>query len=132
MFEDALTELAVERREVLAGETAGFTSPVALTVMGEGSDHCAADAGEDRPVVTGRSECVLSYDLDAPRALVREFYGAAAESPDEDLCCPVRPDPEDLEHIPPEHREDVLTALGVLVKAVDGLQGSDDPTEETR
>jgi SAM-dependent methyltransferase len=33
---------------------------------------------------------------------VREFYGNAAEKPQEELCCPVRPDPEDLAHIPPE------------------------------
>lgn len=35
-----------------------------------------------------------------------------------------------LERIPPERREDVLHALGVLVEAVDGLQGSDDRMEE--
>jgi len=35
-----------------------------------------------------------------------------------------------LDQIPPERREDVLYALGVLVKAVDGLQVSDDRTEE--
>ena len=34
-----------------------------------------------------------------------------------------------LEQIPLEHREDVLYGLGVLVKAVDGLQESGDPTE---
>ncbi len=40
-----------------------------------------------------------------------------------------------LERIPPERREDVLYALGVLVQAVDGLQGlqgSGDQTEEPR
>ena len=37
-----------------------------------------------------------------------------------------------LEQIPLEHREDVLYALGVLVKAVDGLQESGDPTEESQ
>jgi DNA-binding MarR family transcriptional regulator len=37
-----------------------------------------------------------------------------------------------LERIPAEHREDVLYALGILVKAVDGLQGSGDRTEESR
>jgi DNA-binding MarR family transcriptional regulator len=35
-----------------------------------------------------------------------------------------------LDQIPPERREDVIYALGVLVKAVDDLQVSDDRTEE--
>ncbi|MFV1978217.1 MAG: MarR family winged helix-turn-helix transcriptional regulator [Myxococcota bacterium] len=35
-----------------------------------------------------------------------------------------------LERIPPERREDVLRALGVLVEAVDGLQGCNDSMEE--
>jgi DNA-binding MarR family transcriptional regulator len=34
-----------------------------------------------------------------------------------------------LERIPAERREDVLYALGVLVKAVDGLQGNDNEIE---
>jgi SAM-dependent methyltransferase len=33
---------------------------------------------------------------------VREFYGHAAEQPQAELCCPVRPDAEDLAHIPAE------------------------------
>jgi DNA-binding MarR family transcriptional regulator len=37
-----------------------------------------------------------------------------------------------LEQIPEERREDVLYALGILVKAVDALQGSNDRTEESR
>jgi DNA-binding MarR family transcriptional regulator len=37
-----------------------------------------------------------------------------------------------LERIPRQRREDVLYALGVLVKAVDGLQESGDRTEESR
>ena len=37
-----------------------------------------------------------------------------------------------LERIPPERREDVLYALGVLVEAVDGLQLSHDPMEESQ
>jgi DNA-binding MarR family transcriptional regulator len=36
-----------------------------------------------------------------------------------------------LERIRPEYREDVLYALGLLVEAVDGLQGSGDRTEES-
>jgi ubiquinone/menaquinone biosynthesis C-methylase UbiE len=62
---------------------------------------CATDntPGE---VMTSRSECVLTFDLDAPRKVVRVFYGNAAEAPQEELCCPVQPNPEDLAHIPKE------------------------------
>jgi SAM-dependent methyltransferase len=46
---------------------------------------------------------VLSEEVaDRSRAEVRAFYGHAAEQPQAELCCPVRPDAEDLAHIPPE------------------------------
>jgi ubiquinone/menaquinone biosynthesis C-methylase UbiE len=46
---------------------------------------------------------VLSEEVaDRSRAAVREFYGHAAEEPQAELCCPVRPDAEDLAHIPAE------------------------------
>jgi ubiquinone/menaquinone biosynthesis C-methylase UbiE len=46
---------------------------------------------------------VLSEEVaDRSRAAVRDFYGHAAEQPQAELCCPVRPDAEDLAHIPPE------------------------------
>ena len=103
MIRDALLDLTSSRAALLRRDT-GFGSPVVLTGMGEGAVHCASEsvaAGEDSERVrTTRSECVLSFDLDAPRKLVREFYGDAAEKPKEDLCCPVRPDPADLAHIP--------------------------------
>ncbi len=101
MISQALLERSWERAGELANGKAGFDAPVAVTGMGEGSVHCAA--GEEVPeVVTSHSECVLSFELDAPRALVREFYGAAAEEPQEELCCPVRPDAADIGHIPVE------------------------------
>jgi DNA-binding MarR family transcriptional regulator len=37
-----------------------------------------------------------------------------------------------LEQIPPERREEVLYALGVLVEAVDGLQANNNPMEESQ
>ena len=101
MIADALQERAHARQAILSNGNSGFTSPVAITAMGEGAIHCAD--GEELPeVLTGRSECVRSFELDAPRKVVREFYGEAAEKPQENLCCPVQPDAGDLTHIPPE------------------------------
>ncbi|MEW6325765.1 MAG: methyltransferase domain-containing protein, partial [Nitrospirota bacterium] len=77
----------------------GFTAPVLFTGMGELAITCA-DEETPGEVMTSRSECVLSFDLDAPRKAVREFYGAAADTPSEELCCPVQPDQADLTHIP--------------------------------
>ncbi|MCI0410435.1 MAG: methyltransferase domain-containing protein, partial [Acidobacteria bacterium] len=48
------------------------------------------------------SNCVLSFDVDKPRALVRRFYAHAAESPRAGLCCPTTFDERDIEHIPRE------------------------------
>jgi len=72
---------------------------VVYTGMGESAVTCAT---EETPgeVLTNRSECVLTFDVDAPRKMIRRFYGSAAETPQEELCCPVQPDPEDLSHIP--------------------------------
>ncbi len=101
MFSDAIERLVADRRAVHGNGETGFKAPIAFTGMGEGSVHCAAG---DAPgeVITSHSECVLSFDLDAPRALVREFYGDAADEPQEELCCPIQPNPEDLTHIPGE------------------------------
>jgi ubiquinone/menaquinone biosynthesis C-methylase UbiE len=66
--------------------------------MGERTLH-----DEAAIVRTTHSACVLSEEVaDRSRAAVREFYGHAAEQPQAELCCPVRPDAEDLAHIPPE------------------------------
>jgi SAM-dependent methyltransferase len=66
--------------------------------MGERTLH-----DEHAIVRTTHSACVLSEEVaDRSRASVREFYGHAAERPQAELCCPVRPDAEDLAHIPPE------------------------------
>ena len=102
MFRDALGQIADERRALLANGRSGFDAPVAATWMGEGGMHCATGDEEIPEVISSHSECVLSFDLDAPRKKVREFYGAAADEPQEDLCCPVRPPAEDLGHIPQE------------------------------
>lgn len=101
MIEDAFQELVDEQLHLSANGKTGFDAPIVLMGMGENVVHCAtSEAPTD--VVTSHSECVLSFDLDAPRKLVREYYGVAAETPQEELCCPVQPEPEDLSHIPDE------------------------------
>ena len=76
----------------------GYDRPVVLRGMGEQTLH-----EEDIIVRTTHSACVLSEEvLDKSRYSVREFYGDAAEKPQEELCCPVQPSAEDLAHIPSE------------------------------
>lgn len=94
---DAFDTLAQEGRATVQSRS-GFDRPVVLRGMGERTLH-------DEPafVRTTHSACVLSEEVaDRSRAAVREFYGHAAEQPQAELCCPVRPDAEDLAHIPPE------------------------------
>ncbi|MGD2062811.1 MAG: methyltransferase domain-containing protein [Nitrospirota bacterium] len=101
MIGDALFERAAERAAVHTNGRSGFDAPVLFTAMGEGAVHCASHE-VDAPVTFSHSECVVSFDLDAPRAKVREFYGEAAEEPQADLCCPVQPEAADIAHIPRE------------------------------
>jgi radical SAM protein with 4Fe4S-binding SPASM domain len=76
----------------------GFDRAVVFRAMGERTLH-----DEQAIVRTTHSACVLSEEVaDRSRAEVREFYGHAAEQPQAELCCPVKPDAEDLAHIPPE------------------------------
>jgi radical SAM protein with 4Fe4S-binding SPASM domain len=94
---DAFVEFAQEGRATVQSRS-GFDRPVVLRGMGERTMH-------DEPAIvrTTHSACVLSEEVaDRSRAAVREFYGHAAEQPQAELCCPVRPAAEDLAHIPPE------------------------------
>ncbi len=94
---DAFGDLAGEGRATVRPGT-GFDRPVVLRGMGERTLH-----DDEQAVRTTHSACVLSEEVaDRSRAAVREFYGHAAEEPQAELCCPIRPDPEDLAHIPPE------------------------------
>ncbi len=98
----ALERLARAGREAWNPE---YEGPGIYHVMGDGAIACGTEGVRDAdaaPVQTLHSSCVLSFDVDRPRALVRRFYGAAAEEPREDLCCPVRYAPEDADHIPAE------------------------------
>lgn len=76
----------------------GSDAPMLFHAMGDGALAC----GDELPgsVRAVHSNCVLAFDVDRPRALVRAFYGDAAEQPKADLCCPVRPSPADIAHIP--------------------------------
>jgi radical SAM protein with 4Fe4S-binding SPASM domain len=94
---DAFADLARQGAESVQPRS-GFDRPVVFRGMGERTLH-----DEDAVVRTTHSACVLSEEVaDRSRAAVRDFYGNAAQKPQEELCCPVRPDPEDLAHIPPE------------------------------
>jgi radical SAM protein with 4Fe4S-binding SPASM domain len=94
---DAFGDLAEQGRATVQPRS-GFDRPVVFRAMGERTLH------DDEAVVrTTHSACVLSEEVaDRSRAAVREFYAHAAEQPQAELCCPVRPDAEDLAHIPSE------------------------------
>ena len=94
---DAFAELASEGRATVQPRS-GFDRPVVFRAMGERTLH------DDEAIVrTTHSACVLSEEvIELSRGSVREFYGHAAEEPQAELCCPVRPDEADLTHIPPE------------------------------
>ena len=117
---NVIFELAEARKKMMDKKT-GFSAPTVLRSMGEGALNCGsqiADCGiEDlkseiadpqfairnpQSVYTLHSNCVLSFDVDKPRSIVREFYGKAAEEPQEELCCPTKNTLEDTSHIPQE------------------------------
>ncbi|MDJ0973696.1 MAG: methyltransferase domain-containing protein [Planctomycetota bacterium] len=102
LIADAFDRLVGERRALTNGRH-GFDATRVERVMGQGAVLCGdyeVDAALEPGVRLRHSECVLSYDLDAARKVVREFYGEAAEEPQEELCCPTSYDVADTEHIP--------------------------------
>ena len=95
LADDTFADLLREGRATVQPRS-GYDRPVVVRAMGEHTLH-----DEDAIVRTTHSACVLSEEvLDRSRLTVREFYGEAAEQPRAELCCPVRPDAADLEHIP--------------------------------
>ncbi|HXG57494.1 MAG TPA: methyltransferase domain-containing protein [Thermoanaerobaculia bacterium] len=100
-----MRELGEEKR-ARKNLRSGYDAPLVLHAMGEGAIACGtADAAlAQQPVLTLHSNCVLSFDVDRPRAKVREFYAAAAETPVAELCCPSKYDDAAVSHIP----QDVL------------------------
>jgi MoaA/NifB/PqqE/SkfB family radical SAM enzyme/SAM-dependent methyltransferase len=101
LVERVMTTLGREKRD-RRNRHAGYDAPVVLHAMGEGAIACGtADAAlAERQVLTLHSNCVLSFDVDRPRAKVREFYGEAAEAPQVELCCPTKYDDDAVAHIP--------------------------------
>ncbi|HYI11990.1 MAG TPA: methyltransferase domain-containing protein [Thermoanaerobaculia bacterium] len=105
MTRRAMTELGEEKRS-RKNSRSGYDAPLVLHAMGEGAIACGTADGvlAEEPVLTLHSNCVLSFDVDKPRQKVREFYGAAAETPQAELCCPTKYDDTAISHIP----QDVL------------------------
>ena len=97
----AMRETA-ERRRQAWNRRSGYDAPALYHAMGEGSIACgiADGAAAEMPVLTLHSNCVLSFDVDRPRALVRQYYGRAAETPQAQLCCPTKFDEAEIGHIP--------------------------------
>lgn len=95
-----------EEKLVRRNRRSGYDAPLVLHAMGEGALACGSADGAlaEQPVLTLHSNCVLSFDVDKPRSKVRDFYGAAAETPVAELCCPTRYDDTAIGHIP----QDVL------------------------
>ena len=91
-----------EKKKITRHDT-GYQSPRIYHAMGEQTIDCGNPASPDhtrQDVATVKSNCVLSYDIDRARRLVRNFYGKAAEVPQERLCCPTSFAQEDIAHIP--------------------------------
>ena len=119
MLLDAMWELA-RAKAAAVNRRSGYDAPRLLHAMGDGAIHCATDdlairsgaASSSRShdlAVTGKvdvrtlhSNCVLAFDVDKPRKLVREFYGKAAETPQQELCCPTTFEASAISHIPKE------------------------------
>lgn len=106
LAQDIMVELAQEPRRSLNGRSS-LDGPVIYHSMGEGAVACGAgrdpiDVGDRTAVATLHSNCVLAFDIEGSRRVVREFYAKAAEKPQAELCCPMEPDPDEVSHIPRE------------------------------
>jgi MoaA/NifB/PqqE/SkfB family radical SAM enzyme/SAM-dependent methyltransferase len=96
-----MTTLGAEKRD-RKNLRSGYDAPFVLHTMGEGAIACGTADGAlaEQPVLTLHSNCVLSFDVDKPRARMREFYGDAADQPVAELCCPTKYDDTAISHIP--------------------------------
>ncbi len=92
----------VERGRQALNRRSGYDAPALYHAMGDGAIACgvADGAAAEMPVLTLHSNCVLSFDVDKPRSLVREYYGRAAQTPQPELCCPTKFDEAEIGHIP--------------------------------
>jgi ubiquinone/menaquinone biosynthesis C-methylase UbiE len=107
MIKEIMLDLTESKRKALNLKS-GFNVPTVLYTMGEDAVTCSEDAqgwlatGSLPEVRLLHSNCVLSFDVEKPYKTVQKFYGKAAEKPQEDLCCPVKYDDSDIDHIPQE------------------------------
>lgn len=100
----AVVELAESGRRAFNAKS-GFAGPVIYHAMGQTGTVCGSSAVHDAAsfeVGLMHSNCVLAFDVDNSRAIVRDYYGAAAEQPQPGLCCPIKYDAEAVRHIPAE------------------------------
>ncbi len=69
-----MTTLGREKRD-RRNRRSGYDAPLVLHAMGEGAVACGTADGRlaEQPVLTLHSNCVLSFDVDRPRAAVREY-----------------------------------------------------------
>lgn len=103
LVQDVMFELASVKRSSFNNRS-GYSAPMIYHAMGEGAIACGTEEvllGE-QDVSTLHSNCVLSFDVEAPHRIVQAFYGIAAEQPQPELCCPVNYDAEEIRHIPQE------------------------------
>ena len=100
---DAMDALTL-RKVALVNKRSGYDAPRIYHAMGDGAIVCGTTelGADDVEVAFLHSNCVLSFDVEKPRKIVQEFYGAAAEQPQAELCCPTKYDPADVGHIPKE------------------------------
>jgi len=104
IMKDLMRDIAHERR-ALVNRRGGYDAPRLIHAMGEGAIACGQDVTVSQgpiEVTMVRSNCVLAFDVEKPRALVRGFYTKAAEQPQKELCCPVTFDESSISHIPRE------------------------------
>jgi radical SAM protein with 4Fe4S-binding SPASM domain len=112
MIVRTLLELA-EEKAIEHNNKSGFDAPHVFLAMGEGAVACGMNEINGNGVQNGgpvgisefnielsHSNCVLTFDIDKSREVVREFYGKAAEEPQKELCCPTSYPREDISHIP--------------------------------
>ena len=98
---EAMDALAA-RKAALVNRRGGYDAPRIYHAMGDGAVVCGTSelGAHDVEVAFLHSNCVLSFDVEKPRQLVREFYGQAAAQPQAELCCPTAFDPAEVVHIP--------------------------------
>ncbi len=112
MIVSTLLELSQEKA-IRHNHKSGFDAPHVFLAMGEGAVACGMNESNGGGLQNGgalstgefnidlsHSNCVLTFDIDKSREVVREFYGKAADEPQKELCCPTSYPTEDTSHIP--------------------------------